>query len=278
MERSFNARPAKSLNQRPGIKKPMPSEAQQAYANQNAYANSKPANNTIVNNPASQPVKQTVKPVQNAGSVTRTIRSNISQAANVSEIDETVEVMRAMVGGFANIDDATIKKNIELLGSNGMSNEDKTISFECVDYLMSNFGYIVMGLVLDAAFKDAFVEAVSCEVQIDTSPEDIKQEARKNMHADITYESKGSIILGVTTFMPATQKSLFDKMQKSFDELDPYANEFDDAVEKLSNDAKNEYGFIFSNFAYMMRAFTHNNLFMTYVITVVDKVKSLINN
>jgi len=91
-----------------------------------------------------------------------------------------------------------------------------------------------------------------------------------------SYNSSGSIVIGLTEFMPHVAEDLMQKMQNGFDELDNFADEFDAEVAGLSDERKIEYGFIFSNFMYLIRAFTHNDLFMSYVITVIEKVKQLV--
>lgn len=184
-----------------------------------------------------------------------------------------VNAMTAMVKGFALLSDEVIEKNFKMALGDGMSNADRTISFECVDYLMSNFAHIMMGLVLDSAFKDAFKEAIMLEMQLDTEKPDVVAKKRAAMKDKKDYASSGSIVIGVTSFMPTIETELMDKMQHSFDVLDPFAAEFDNEVANMSNERKVEFGFIFSNFMYLIRAFSQNDLFMSYVITVIERVK-----
>ena len=156
------------------------------------------------------------------------------------------------------------------------SEDDRTISFECAEYLMSNFAYILMGLIVDQNFKETFLESLRMEIELDSlSPETVKT-VRADMTDPKEYDSVGSIVIGVSGFSTEIGSRFMDKMARGYDELDRWADEFDSAVEKLSTDEKLEYGFIFSNFMYLIRAFTHNDLFMSYVITVIEKVKSVI--
>ena len=141
---------------------------------------------------------------------------------------------------------------------------------------MSNLAHIFMGLVLDSSFKDAFMEALLVEMDIDKQPEENKIKIREAMKDSKSYNSSGSIVIGLTEFMPHVAEDLMQKMQNGFDELDNFADEFDAEVAGLSDERKIEYGFIFSNFMYLIRAFTHNDLFMSYVITVIEKVKQLV--
>ena len=90
-------------------------------------------------------------------------------------------------------------------------------------------------------------------------------------------KSTGSVVFGITAFKPEVELAMIDRMQKGFSDLMPYSDEFDSAVNGLSNDQKVEYGYIFSNFMYLIRAFTHNDVFMKHVITVIEGVKKLTN-
>lgn len=282
-ERNLNARPAKSLNQRPATnarptanKYPTPAAQPQAKSMPGAVRSVQPVQSTqqAVSHPAVQkpPVRNAVTAIGVAP-----VSGPLSESAGADAVPEFVSVMREMVGGFANLSDEVIAKNIKLASNGGMSNEDRTISFECADFLLSNFGVIVMGLVCDNQFKTTFMEALLTELQIDDQTPEVRDKVRKEMHADLPYESQGSIIIGLTTFVPAVQQDFMNKIQASFDALDEYADEFDKTAAQMSDEDKTEYGFIFSNFMYLIRAFTHNNAFMSYVITVVEKVKSLLS-
>lgn len=266
---SMNARPGKSLNARPG-----PIAAPSTPIPATAAVKTQPAPQTQTysqpKNVAPVKVQSTVRP-QPAAAVAQTA------PANAADVPDFVGVMRSMVGGFAILSEDTIQQNLKLASGQGMTADDRTVSFECADYLMSNLGYIFMGLVLDTNFKNAFMESLTVELNIDKQADDVKKKTRESMKDPHAYESTGSIILGVTTFTPDIETMLMNKMQKSFDALDGYADEFDSEVAKLTDQQKMEYGFIFSNFMYLIRAFTHNDLFMSYVITVIEKVKGIIN-
>lgn len=242
---SVNGRPSKSLNQR--------------------------APRTVVGQqPAAAPAQKTVtaRPTQTAQT------SNVSSPAAGDSVSNFVTVMRGMVEPFATIDDNVVTTNLKLAGGHGMSIDDRTISFECAEYLISNIAYIFMGLVLDASFKGAFMDALSVELQIDKQTDEVKKKTRDNMKDPKDYKSAGSIVLGLTTFTPVVEKEFMRKMTAGFEALDPYADEFDAEVAKLTYQQKAEFGMLFSNFMYLIRAFTHNDLFMSYVITVIEKVKA----
>lgn len=275
-----NTRPSKSLNQRPSS----PAASQ-------GYQNTRQVNSTQPR-PASNPTVQNMRPIpNNAGQVQAPVPKSVPQQKQLGgntagqntyvsnqsgdSMSNFVNIMKDMVGGFAILSDDVLAQNLQLAAGRGMTPDDRTVSFECADYLISNLAFIFMGLVLDNNFKTAFMDSLMVELQIDSQPEDVKKKTRESMKDTKSYKSNGSIVLGITTFTPNVEKEFMNKMQKGFELLDPFADEFDAEVAKLTPEQKVEYGFIFSNFMYLIRAFTHNDMFMSYVITVIEKVKSI---
>ena len=273
---AMNPRPSKAMNPRP-------------ISQQRPVSNARPVVSGPVRTMGNHSMSQ-IKPVKGAngtanipepkvvGQSLRQQQSAVVQPAYTDSINNFVKIMREMVGGFAILSDDVIAQNLKLAGGIGMTADDRTISFECADYLMSNLAFIFMGLVLDSNFKQSFMESLMVEMQIDKQTPEVKAKTRESMKDKKTYKSNGSIVLGVTTFTPAVEQELMNKMQKGFASLEPYADEFDAEVAKLRPDQKAEYGFIFSNFMYLIRAFTHNDMFMSYVITVIEKVKAITIN
>lgn len=186
--------------------------------------------------------------------------------------NELVAKLRDMVGGFAVLSDEVLRKNTEM-AAGGMSYEDRTVSFECANYVISNLAYIFMGLVMDESFRAAFVDALNLEIRMDDQDEETRAKIRKETRNADLSPSNGSVVMGVTTFLPNVAEELHRKMQAGFTALDPYAKEFDDEVRAMPNDRRIQLGFVFSNYMYLIRAFSHNDMFMGYVITVIEKVK-----
>lgn len=271
----MNPRPVKSLNPRPA-KQLGPS------------TNTTPAGQAVQTQhiPPAMP-KQTVPPTKGK-SVPRTEdkaafmgqQSSVTSGAtvvadtSVNPLAVFVVQMKNMVGAFAILSDDVIAENLKMaLG--GFSSEDRTMPYEVADYLMSNMGFIFMGLVLDENFKNSFKESLKIELNIDKQPDHIKEATRKKMGDPKKYTSRGSMVIGTSDFLPEVKAALSKKMQDSFDRLDGFAEEFDNEIKNLTRTQKLEYGFIFSNFMYLARAFTHNDMFMSYVISVIEKVKAL---
>lgn len=303
---NLNARPTNAFNQRPSTPPTKSSVPKNPYANlaraaQTSYAQHiageskqlqpKTLEKRAFGAPAapmrtSEPVRpQPMSAPANNQHVSNTVSSASNNRATIPDSDMGEEVttaasliatMRQMIGPFAILNDKVIQKNVNLAAGLGMTNDDRTISFECAAYLMNNFGYIIMGLVIDQSFKDSFADAVLIEMNMDSKSAADQKKARDAMKGKVPFSSEGAMVFGVTQFIPKVTKQLMSGMQSSFDALEAYGPEFDKTVESLSHDYKLELGFIFSNFMYLVRAFTHNDLFMSYVVTVVEKIKNFV--
>lgn len=269
----MNPRPVKSLNQRP---------AKQLGPAPDTYTKD-PSSAQIPHRQVLPPTKGI--PVAQADDKAAFLgqKSKITSGAtmvadtSVNPLAVFVVQMKNMVSAFAILSDDVISENLKMaLG--GFPAEDRTMPYEVAEYLMSNMGFIFMGLVLDENFKNSFKESLKIELNIDKQPEHIKAATRKKMGDPKKYTSRGSMVIGTSDFVPEVKAALSKKMQESFDRLDGFADEFDSEIKNLTRTQKLEYGFIFSNFMYLARAFTHNDMFMSYVISVIEKVKAITGN
>ncbi len=206
------------------------------------------------------------------------LSEKISVPAGSDAVEAFVKKMREMVEPFAYMDDDIIRKNTDLAVGNGMSADDRTISFECAHYIMTNLAYIFMGVVLDESFRNTFVECLNVEIEFDKKSEEQKKKIRDKMKDKKPYDSMGSIVIGVSSFSPLVDKLFSAGLAEGFDTLEKHEDEFDSAVEALTDEEKTKLGFLFSNWMYLIRAFTHNDLFMSYIVTVIEKVKGILNN
>lgn len=202
------------------------------------------------------------------------VYTSMEHVVSPQGISAFIDKMTDIVSYFAVIDNTTVARNMELAAGNGMSIDDRTVSFECAEYVIANMPFIFMGLVLNNTFKESFIKAVAVELSIDQQSDDVKKKMRSGMKDPNGYASVGSIVIGITSFTKPVEDSFFAKMNANFEALDPYAGDFDKAVSKLTTEDKMTYGAIFSNFMYLIRAFTHNDNFMGYVIKVIEEVKS----
>lgn len=205
------------------------------------------------------------------------LSEKISVPASNNAVENFVKEMRELVEPLAYMDEDTIRKNIELAVGNGMSADDRTISFECAQYVMTNLAYILMGVVLDESFRNTFVECLNLEIEFDKKSDKQKKKIRDGMRDKKNYNSMGSIVIGVSSFSPLVNKIFAAGLAEGFDTLEKHEDEFNNAVEALSDEEKTKLGFLFSNWMYLIRAFTHNDLFMSYIVTVIEEVKKVLN-
>lgn len=220
--------------------------------------------------------RQSAAPQQTSG--VRDLPSSVykKDEAMISEsgLVRFVTMLSDMVSGFSILDTNVIKKNMELAAGNGMSAEDRTVPFECAEYLITNLPYMLMGIVLNENIKDAFLKAIAIELSIDNQLPEVKKKTREGMRSPNPSASVGSIVIGVTSFTKPIEDSFFDKMNATFQLMAPYSADFDEAVAALQTEDKLKFGLIFSNWMYLIRAFTHNDRFFGYIINVVEGVKS----
>lgn len=272
----MNARPAKSINQRPAAPG-YQTRPTASVAGANRFANpapqrTMPSSHTEAKTVSTQPARPTTAPAAHA--MPNTAPRAVQADAISGYTRDFMESMRHMIGGFTILNEDVIEKNLRLMAGDGMSNEDRTMTFDCADYIMSHLAYMFMGIVLDAKVKKAFIDAVSIEITMDTLPEEERIKRRKEMKDESTDTSaNGTIVFGLTTFTPNAVDYLMDKAHNSFNELDAYADEFDSASAQLTDSQKAENGYIFSNFMYLIRAFSHNDIFFGWVVTIIEGVK-----
>lgn len=273
-----NARPLASVNQRP-VQTPQRGmtlgQRPQAGTNSRPMQQRQAPQQAVSSSQTAKTMPGSAQAIRQGAPVQKRMGTGVPSQKRTDAAGAFVDMLREMVGGFAILSENVLQKNMKLMSGEGLSYEDRTVSFECADYVISNLAYIFMGLVLDSNFKESFMDALNVELQIDSMPANQREQVRKQMKDLKQYQSKGSIVLGVTTFVPPIADNLTRKMQEGFSKLDAYADEFDAEVAKMPNENKVELGFIFSNFMYLIRAFTHNDMFMSYVITVIEKVKGI---
>ena len=249
----MNPRPAKSLNQRP-VKQlggsvpniPGSPEVRQTQPTQNLQPHAAPRQVTPLTKGAAMQANDGQAAFMGQKAPVESKTTSVASTDNMSPLVLFVAQMKNMVGSFAILSDDVISQNMKMaLG--GFLAEDRTLPYEVAEYLMSNMGFIFMGLVLDENFKNAFKESLKIELQIDKQPDNIKAATRAKMGNQKSYKSRGAMVIGTSEFLPEVKAALIKKMQDSFNQLNGFA-------------------------------FTHNDMFMSYVISVIEKVKALTSN
>ena len=201
-----------------------------------------------------------------------------AESQSIAETNYVVATIKSMTNAFAAIDDKVIMENYnQAIGNGNMSVEDRTVTFETAYYLYSNMGYLILSLLSENDIKDAALKVIAYEQSMDQQPAEEKKRLRAEVDDGISqHESLGHIVLGVTTFVPALQKELQDALDKSFEKIMAFEGEVDKLVNDLSYAQKLEYGAIFGNFMYLIRAFSYNGVFFNYIISIIEGVKKLI--
>lgn len=228
-----------------------------------------PAQPTMASQPApAAPVRQVSAPKPSFSAPVQP-----TAAPQASGEGGILSMLKEMTGAFAYIDDSVVAKNIDLAAGQGMTADDRMVPFEVADYFVGNVAYIIMAAIFDKNFKQQFLDAVALEIMIDQKTPDEKREIRRGMKSPTPPTYSGYIVLGISSFSPQLESVISTKMERGFANLDKYADEFDAKVNSLSDEEKREYGFIVSNWMYLIRAITHNDLFSAYIVSVVEQLK-----
>ena len=255
-----------SMNQRPMNSRPM-----------NARPDSSAVKPTVPGTPVKNMQRQApAKPfTPNAGP--SSFAPKQTAASTQEKPDDAISNVTAMLnefaGSFATLDDATIRRNVDLAAGIGMTAEDRTIPYEVADYFIGNLAYIIMLVIFNKSIKQEFMDAVALEIQLDSKSEEERKKIRFGMKSPTQPTYTASIVFGVTSFSTQLEEIISMKMQRGFTNLDKYSDEFDQKVNALTAEEKLEYGFIVSNWMYLIRAVTHNDIFSSHLVTVIEQIK-----
>lgn len=187
-------------------------------------------------------------------------------------------------------DEEAIHRNF-LLACGGMNIEDRTIHKAIGDYVLNHFYFITTGLLLNEDIRQAFKDAVEIEISLEKENEYVKAAARReiereavalinNAYMEIIKENE---MFGTCyTIDPAAYNDdiynyILPMIDKSLNVNEQFADEISEAIDEISEDVLITNGFILSNWMYLIRAFDKNRIFMSYVVTVIEKVKELLN-
>ena len=230
--------------------------------------------------PGSAPATSAPKDLQNvAGKVPAApgMKAADSTVRNVSASDGPADIVRTikdMTGSFAVLSDTVLQQNMDMMLNPEIPVEDRTISLVQLHYLASHVAPILMGLVFNDKFRQAFVDALNMEIKLDDETPESRAKIRAGFNLGNNYSKRGSITLGVTELTPSAHEAMNDCVKESFALMDPFQKEFDEAAAKLAMEKRVELGFIFSNFMYLVRAFSYNEVFFSYVTNVVERVQA----
>ncbi len=198
------------------------------------------------------------------------------------KINQTAE--QAVVAIIANlfessafIDTDTLRRNIQCGCAGGSSRADRTIRADLADYLMSNFGVIFIGLLINKDFRDTFMESIAIENVIDDKNPEIIAKIRDDMKVGEQKSSAGDYVVDFSKYDDAMFKSINGMLLQSFKRVDNYSEQIDVFIDNLTEDDMIDIGYCVSNFMYLIRAFSQNGLFANYVKRVIHNAKDLLD-
>ena len=252
------------MNQRPMNSRPM--NARPDTSTVRKTVSSTPVNNMQRQTPVKQ-FTQSAGPSSSFG--TSAPKKDAAKEANGG----VMQMLQEFAGSFATLDEETIRRNIDLAAGIGMTNDDRTVPYEVADYFVGNMAYIIMMIVFDKSVKQQFLDAVALEIQLDSKSESERQKIRLGMRSPTQPHYTASIVLGITNFSTQLEEIISAKMKRGFENLDRFSDEFDAKVNSLTDAEKLEFGFIVSNWMYLIRAITHNDIFSSYLVTIIEQIK-----
>lgn len=196
------------------------------------------------------------------------------QNENINAMAEqaVVHLIESIFDKIVYIDPTVVRYNIGLACNGGMSKLDRSMRLERANYLMSHFAHIFVGLVISPDFRDAFETAVRAEISIDGVSDAECEEIRKQMYIAPKKPSKGAYVIDFSTYNDKYFKLVSAKLFESFNKFVDYDDAIDQAQAMLTVHERLSIGFCISNFTYLYRAFSRNDIFMDYVKTVVSSV------
>ena len=185
------------------------------------------------------------------------------------------KLINSMFAELAVLSDSIIDENIGLLCEGGMSVDDRTISAEAVNYLTRNCGVLILGLLSNDVFRDTFKEAVGLEITLDERDEDFVKNIRGEMTKNVPFgaDSGKKYVIDLGTFDRKTADRIADNLFEGLNSIKDLEKEFNELSDELTKDQAITIGFSISNFAYFLRAFSHNPAFSAYIRDVVAVVR-----
>ena len=185
-----------------------------------------------------------------------------------------IQLLSDIFLGVAYFDADTLQDNVLLACAGGAPKDLRTIKVEIADYLLSNFGVIFMGLIINEEFRDIFVEATSIEVAFDSKDPEFIKNIRSSMKVDSEKPFTGNFVINLENYNNNIYQKVVTKISDSFRRVESYNDAVDMFINELSDRAMMDIGFCFSNFMYVFRAFANNPAFFSYVKKVVESVKA----
>lgn len=191
-----------------------------------------------------------------------------------------VELLTNIFSSVAYTEPGTIRHNIELASNDGMTKNERSISVEFTNYLLTHFSTIFLGLIVNDEIRRTFKEAVCIEIALDNHDEDYVKNIR-NAQMDIgscVDKSKCTdvYVVNLSAYSEGTYKKLNKMISESFTKIEIYDETLDSMIDDLTDEDKINIGFCVSNFMYLLRALSKNQLFATYTKTIINTTEEIL--
>lgn len=187
-----------------------------------------------------------------------------------------VQLLAGLFNDVAYMVPEDVKHNIECMTNGGFSLEDRTCKSTVINYLISRFSLIFVGLLSNKEFCEAFMDAIAMEQNLEDQPLDNQKEIRESMNTVRMKNSANSVgmVLDFSHFNDEIFKKINAKLIDSFNKIDGYDDAIDEIIRRQTTESKDQIGFIVSNFAYLLRAFDKDMVFFAYVSSVLKQVQT----
>lgn len=185
-----------------------------------------------------------------------------------------VKFMDGISRNLFNINGDDLIVNIKLAGNGGMPLDDRRIRADMADLLLDNFAMLTATFFGDSEFREQFIGVINEEKKfnaLNEAEQNILRKAMKSPSAALA-PTKNYYTIDLTVF----NKSVLNRIKRQIDNSYKTQPEFAEAIsyyKKMSTRSlKNDIGYIYSNFMYLIRAFIKNEVFMNYVYEIITKM------
>lgn len=196
----------------------------------------------------------------------------------VDELAENavVQLLAGLFNDVAYMTAADVRHNIQCMTKGGFSPEDRTCKSNVVNYLVSRFSLIFVGLLSNKEFREAFRDAIIMEQNLEDQAPEKQKEIRSDMN---TVQMKTpaqavDMVFDFSRYNEALYQKINTKLLDSFNKMDGYDDAIDEIIRHQTTECKDEIGYIVSNFAYLIKAFDKNMVFFAYVSSVLKHVQA----
>ena len=172
-----------------------------------------------------------------------------------------------IVSSFCKVDMDIFQQNTDLFES--WKDSERKLSLSMATFISKYFTCMTVCLALDySGCKALFADALNKEMKIDRLSDDKRIEARRKMEVGIFSEDY-SIDIGISIFSQEVLSALLGYLNEGNAVLgnNVLAKRFDEA---LSGDVSGFLSVVFSNYAYLFRAFICDGVFVSKVISLLS--------